>query len=192
MTRRQLLSSRFGRICLKRGLKQVFPYQKLRFGLAVHRLATRFATTTQATQRQLSKFGVIKINLLRQFRSGVYVKALQPQPPSLDGHRLRQSPARLQSDGFGAAFACTDTDAIVHWQNENFPVSDLAFFARLGGGDNGIYCRFDEVIVDGDLQLDFAEQVNRDFMAAVGSDLPLLPTEPLAIENRQAEHLDFG
>ncbi len=101
---------------------------------------------------------------------------------------------RTQSglDGFGTAFAGTDADAIVHREDENFAISDLAFFAGFGSGYDGVDGWFDEVIIDRDLQLDFAEQVDRDFVAAIGTDLPLLSTEALAVEDRQAEHFDFG
>ena len=107
------------------------------------------------------------------------------------GYAVRLEPLR-RLYRFWAAFAGANSDAIVHGEDENFAVTNLAFFTCLGSSDDRVHGRFDEVVVDGNLQLDFAEQIDGNLVAAIRTDLAFLPTESLAIENGQAEHFDFG
>lgn len=113
-----------------------------------------------------------------------------PQPVSEANPPVFKRATELNS--FWSAFTGANADAIVHGKDENFAIADLAFFTGFGGGDDRINRWFDEVVVNSDLQLDFAEQVYGDFVAAIRADLPFLPTEALAIENRQSEYFDFG
>lgn len=97
----------------------------------------------------------------------------------------------LWLDCFRAALAGSNSNAIVHRQNKDFAVADLAFLARFRGIDDCVHGRFDEVIVDGNLQLNLSQQINRDLVSAVSSDLAFLSTKSLAIQNREAKHFYF-
>lgn len=94
-------------------------------------------------------------------------------------------------DRFASAFARADADAVVHREDKNLAVADLPFFAAPAAFNDGADRLLDEIVVDGDLQLHFPQEVHFVFVAAIQFGLPLLPPETLAIEHRQAEHLDF-
>ena len=87
------------------------------------------------------------------------------------------------SDGFRSAFSCSNTNAVVHGQDEYFTIADLPLLAGLRRRQYGIYRRFDKVIIDGNLQLHFAKQIDRNLMPALSTRLAFLPTEALAVEH---------
>ncbi len=93
---------------------------------------------------------------------------------------------------FGSAFAGAYADAIVHGEHEDFSVADLPVFSAAPSRNNCVDGGFDEVLVHGDLQLHFAEQVDCDLPTAVDLGLSLLAAEPLDVHNRQTHDLDFG
>ncbi len=92
----------------------------------------------------------------------------------------------------GSAFAGADSDAFFEWENEDFAIADLARFSGAAAFEDGVYRGFDEVVVDGDLELNFTKQVGFEFWAAEGLDLAALTPEALAIEDGEAEDFDLG
>ena len=98
----------------------------------------------------------------------------------------------MKLDRFRAAFAGSNADAFIHGQDEDFAVTDLAFVAAAGAFQDGADRGLDEFIVNSDLQLDFAHQVERVLMAAESTDLAFLSTEALAIKDGQAKDFDLG
>ncbi len=92
-------------------------------------------------------------------------------------------------DRFAAAFAGADADAVVHRQNKNFAVAN---FAGMAPFENRVDGRFDEFFVDGNLQLNFSQQIHAEFVTAVDAGLTFLTSKSLAIHHGQAKHLDFG
>src|ERR1700722_12023974 len=85
-----------------------------------------------------------------------------PTPIELQSRRIRASSRFARNvnkdcaswpDRRGAALAGADAHTIVHRQDENLAVADLARLRRAGGMDDGLDRRFDEGVVDGDLHL---------------------------------------
>ncbi len=58
--------------------------------------------------------------------------------------------------------------------------------------DDGVDRRFDELLVDGNLQLDLSEQIDAEFVAAIDTRLPFLASKSLAIHHGQSKDLDLG
>ncbi len=54
------------------------------------------------------------------------------------------------------SFAGTNPNAIIHRQHEHLTVTDLPFGTRLGRTNYSGYRWFDELVIDRDLQLNFA------------------------------------
>lgn len=84
-------------------------------------------------------------------------------------------------DRFVAGFPGPNSNAVVHRQDKDFTIADLAtrFAATTlqDGFDGGI----DEVLVDSDLQLDFAQQIDAEFSATIVARLALLSSKALAV-----------
>src|SRR5262249_10292887 len=95
-------------------------------------------------------------------------------------------------DGLGPALAGADADAVLQGEDEDLAVADAALGAGAAGLDDGVDGGLDEVLVDGDLELDLAEQVDGQLVAAVDLGLALLPAEALDVDDGQAEDLDLG
>lgn len=95
-------------------------------------------------------------------------------------------------DRVAAAFAGADADALFERQDKDFAVADLAGFAGAAAAKDGVDGRLDEVVVNCDLQLHFAEEIRLELGTAEGFDLAALASKTLAIEHGQAENLDFG
>jgi hypothetical protein len=89
-------------------------------------------------------------------------------------------------------FAGSDADAIIHWQHKNLPIADLSFIAGASSRHNRLNGRLDKIFVDGDLQLHFAQEIDRRFLAAINAELTFLPTETLTIHHRESKDFDFG
>jgi hypothetical protein len=95
-------------------------------------------------------------------------------------------------DRFTTAFAGTNADAVIHRQHENFAVSDLSLLTRSSTFENRVDCRLNKRFVYGDLQLNFAEQINAELVTAINAGLTLLTTEALAIHHCQSKDFDLG
>src|SRR3954468_24772178 len=95
------------------------------------------------------------------------------------------------SDGLGPALAGADADAVLQRQDEDLAVADAALGAGAPGLHDGVDRRLHEVLVDGDLQLDLAEEVHGQLVAAVDLGVPLLAAEALHVHDGQAEDLDL-
>src|SRR5579884_1499488 len=108
---------------------------------------------------------------------------------SLRTWRTRMSASLL--DGLGAALAGADADAVLQRQDEDFAVADAALGAGAPGLHDGVDGRLDEVLVDGDLELHLAQQVDGQLVAAVDLGMALLATEALDVDDGQAEDLDL-
>src|SRR5262249_7395410 len=94
-------------------------------------------------------------------------------------------------DCLRSAFAGADADAVLQRQNEDFAVADAALRSGASCLHDGVDGRLDEVFVDGDLQLHFAQQIHCQLVAAIHFGMALLPTETLHVHDREAEDLDF-
>ncbi len=94
---------------------------------------------------------------------------------------LARHPVRVgrPSDRLAASFARADPDALVHRQHEDLAIADFTFVARAAPLHDRRNRRLDEVVVDGNLELDLAEQVDRNLMATVGLGVAPLPAEAL-------------
>ena len=90
------------------------------------------------------------------------------------------------------AFAGSDSDAVVHRKNKNLAVADLASIARATSFDNRVERRFDEIVVDRNLQLHFSQQVDGELSASIDLGLALLAAEALDVHNREPHDFDFG
>jgi len=97
----------------------------------------------------------------------------------------------IPSNRLRPMFAGADADAIVHRQDEDFSVADLSRLARAAAFDDRVDRRFDKIVVHGNLQLHFAEQIDADFAAAIDFGLPFLSAKALDIHDRQPHDLDF-
>lgn len=91
-----------------------------------------------------------------------------------------------------AALARADANAVIHRQNKNLSIADLAVLASPATFDDRINRWLDKVVVHRDLQLHFAKQIHLVFVTTIELGLSLLPAKALAIEHRQAEYLNFG
>lgn len=87
-------------------------------------------------------------------------------------------------DGAGASLASSDPNAIVHWQDKYFSVTDLAFFSGSAALQDGVHGRFDKFIIYRNLKLDFSEQIHAHFATAKCFGLAFLPSEALAVHYR--------
>src|SRR5262245_24937094 len=101
------------------------------------------------------------------------------------------TPTGHDSNRLRPALPRADADAILQWQNENLAVADAPFRSGAPRFHDGVHRRLDEVLIDGDLQLDLVDQPHRQLMAAVDLRVALLPAEPLHINDRQPKDLDF-
>src|SRR5262245_60743132 len=99
--------------------------------------------------------------------------------------------ARPGLNSFGATFAGADADAVLERQDEDLAVADLALVAGASGLDDRLDRRLDELVVDGDLQLHLAQQVDGVLVAAVDLGVALLAAEALDVADGQADDLDF-
>jgi hypothetical protein len=95
-------------------------------------------------------------------------------------------------NGFSAAFAGADSDAVFEGENEDFSVADFAGGSGASALNDGVDSGFEKGLVDGDHQLDLSEEVDGDFMAAIGFGLPSLSAESLDVHDGEAEDLDIG
>ena len=100
--------------------------------------------------------------------------------------------AARELDGFGSAFTCANADTIFEREHEDFSIADFTPFAGPAPFDDGVDRRFDELFIDGDLQLDLADQIYGELASAIGFRVPFLTTEALHIHYGEAEHLDLG
>src|SRR4051794_30157513 len=96
-----------------------------------------------------------------------------------------------ESDRLGAALAGPDPDAVVHRQDEDLAIADLAVRPAPARLDDRVDRRLDEVLVDGDLQLDLPEQVHRDLVPPINLGVTLLTPEPLDVGHGEPEDLDL-
>lgn len=92
---------------------------------------------------------------------------------------------------FRPALAGADADAIFERQDKDFAVADRAVVPRAAPFDDRVDRRLDEIVVDGDLQLDLAEQIDCDFSAAENFGLALLPAEALDVHDRESDDFHF-
>src|SRR4051812_43578374 len=88
-----------------------------------------------------------------------------------------------RSDGLGPALAGPDADAILHRQDENLAIADLAVGAAPARLDDRVDGRLDEILVHGDLELDLPEQVDGHLMPPIDLGIPLLPPEALHVRH---------
>ena len=70
-----------------------------------------------------------------------------------DAQVMREVNLRQALNRFGSPFAGAYSDAVVHWQDKDFPVADLAFIPRATAFDDRFDRRFDKLLVDCDLKL---------------------------------------
>jgi len=98
----------------------------------------------------------------------------------------RRAPASLES-AFASLFIA-DSDGVVDLGEENLPIAD---FSSARGGDDCLHGFFDQVIGKHQLQLDFGNQVDGVFPAAIELGMPFLPTVAAGFEHRHAFDADL-
>src|SRR5215208_5909847 len=98
-------------------------------------------------------------------------------------------PVPRRSDGLRPALAGADADAVLQRQDEDLAVADAALGAGAAGLEDGADGRLDEVLVDGDLQLHLAEQVDGQLAVAVDLGVALLSAEALHVHDGESEDL---
>ena len=76
------------------------------------------------------------------------------------------------SDSAASALVGSDPHALLQRGDENLAVADLAAFVPCRRND-GIDGHVDELVVDGNIETDFREQVRRDLLAAIVFDILL-------------------
>lgn len=90
----------------------------------------------------------------------------------------------MRSDGIRPTFTRANSNAIVHGQHKDLPVSDLSFVTRFRGKEDCRDCRLHELVVNSDLKLYLTYQMN----FIVGSTLrccsAFLPSKTLTIDDR--------
>src|SRR4029077_755860 len=91
---------------------------------------------------------------------------------------------------FGSAFAGADAQTIFQRQDEDLAVADAAFGAGASGLHDGVDRWLDEIFVDGDLQLNLAKKIHRQFMSAIDFGMPLLPAKTLHVNDGQPKNFD--
>src|SRR5207253_8196107 len=96
------------------------------------------------------------------------------------------------SDGLRPALAGADADAILQGEDEDLAVPDATLRPGAAGLHDGVDGRLDEILVDGDLQLHLAQQVDRQLVAAVDLGVALLPAEALHVHDSHAEDRDLA
>src|SRR5437667_2825306 len=101
------------------------------------------------------------------------------------------SPSSVGSDRFRTAFPRPNADTIFQRQDENLAVADASLRSGSTGFHDGVDGRLNEILIDGNLQLDLAQQVERQLVAAVYLGVPLLPAEALHVHDGQAKHFDL-
>src|SRR5262249_18355162 len=104
---------------------------------------------------------------------------------------IATSPVPGRLDRFGPTFAGADAETVLQIEDENLAVADAAFGTGATGFHNCVYRRFDEIFVDGDLQLHLAQQVQSQFVTAINFGMALLPAETEHVHDRQTKDLDF-
>lgn len=97
-----------------------------------------------------------------------------------------------RSDRLAAPLARADPNAILHRQHEDFPVANFATWAGPTALEDGIDRWLDKRFVDGDLELDLAEQIDTELVSAIGPGLTFLAAKTLAIHDGQTKDLNFG
>lgn len=96
----------------------------------------------------------------------------------------------MRLNGVAAAFAGTDADAIIHGQDEDFAIAELALFATASASEDGVNRGLHELFVDADLQLDLSQQIDPVVTPSHTARLSALTAEPLAIHHRQPMDFD--
>src|SRR5207248_2018210 len=91
-------------------------------------------------------------------------------------------------------FASADADAVFQRQYEAFAIADSALRSGAAGLHDGVDGGLNEILINGNLQLNFAEKVDREFVAAVDLGMALLAAEALHVDNGHAKdcHLAQG
>src|SRR5262249_29858417 len=91
---------------------------------------------------------------------------------------LRRSvpaPRDSRPDGFAAAFAGTNADAVLQRQHEDLAVADLSRLGGAGGMHDRLDGGLDEGVVDGDFELELGQQPHLELAAAVDLGVAALP-----------------
>jgi len=94
-------------------------------------------------------------------------------------------------DCCAAPFAGANADTFFHWHNKDFAVTDFAILPRPAGFENRRNRRFDEFIVDGNLELYLPEQVDRNLVTPKGFCVSELTAESLDVQDRQPKNLNL-
>ncbi len=77
-------------------------------------------------------------------------------------------------------------DGFVHGKHEDFTVADCALIARAAQLLEATDRAFHEIVIDGDFQFDFSQEIRGIFVAAIGFGLATLAGETGRIANGQA------
>src|SRR4051794_33547827 len=97
----------------------------------------------------------------------------------------------ISSDGVASALAGPDPDAFLERDDEDLAVADLALGTAPAPLDDGSDRHVHEIIVDGDLELDFPEQVDLEFRTSIDLGEAELPAEALDLGDGEPVDLDL-
>ena len=97
--------------------------------------------------------------------------------------------ARRFLNRLASSLARADSDAVIHGQDKDLAVTDLAALTTFGDGRNG---RVNELFVDRDLQLQFRQQIQSDLLTRQLVNLPALSPKALAIQDGQTNDFDLA
>ena len=95
---------------------------------------------------------------------------------------------RAALDGARTTLCVIDLYGFVHRQHKDLAVADGALRTRAGRLQQAVDRSIDEVVVDGDFELDLAEQVGLILRAAVRLGLAPLSSEPHRVAHAHARH----
>src|SRR2546421_6584605 len=84
---------------------------------------------------------------------------------------------------FRPALAGADAQAVFERQDEDLAVADAPLRPSAAGHHDGVDRRLDEVLIHRNLKLNLAQQVDREFAAAVDLGVSLLPAETLHVDD---------
>src|SRR5207245_367782 len=81
----------------------------------------------------------------------------------------------LSSNGFRTAFTRADANTVFQGQNKDLAVADASLGTGAACLHDSVHCRLDKILIDGNLQLNLSQQVDRQFMAPIDFRVPFLP-----------------
>lgn len=102
---------------------------------------------------------------------------------------MRWLTVRSGSDRFFAGLAGSDPDRLLQFGHEDLAVTDLASIGRFGDRLNDLV---QQVVANGDLDLDLGQEVHHVFCATIELGVAFLPTEAFDFGDGYALNANLG